>query len=108
MSVLMTFRAIGDPAKLEASAAEQPELMQSLAEDAKRHGVISHRFYGTADGDIMVLDEWESEDGFHRFFAAHPEIKDLMAGVGVTQEPEVKFWRKLETHDEISPEVQLR
>ena len=22
------------------------------------HGLISHRFYGTTDGDIMVLDEW--------------------------------------------------
>ncbi|HXR13634.1 MAG TPA: hypothetical protein VN740_03165 [Solirubrobacteraceae bacterium] len=97
----MTFRAVGDPVELERRAAANPEGMLALVESAKAHGLSSHRFYGTADGDIMVLDEWGSEEGFQAFFAANPQIREMMAEVGVSAPPEVKFWRRLETHDEV-------
>ena len=64
MSVLMTLRAVGDPVELERRAAANPEGTAGLIESAKAHGLISRRFYGTTDLDIMVLDEWGSEDGF--------------------------------------------
>jgi hypothetical protein len=39
---------------------------------------------------------------FQRFFDANrAEIDSLMGQAGVTAEPEVSFWRKLETHDEV-------
>ncbi len=101
MTVLMTFRVKGDIARLEQLAAESPDTLPSIGEKAKQFGVISHRFYGNDDGEIMVLDEWESAEGFQRFFESSPEIPQLMGSVGVTDQPEVKFWRKLETHDEI-------
>ncbi len=101
MSVLMTLRALGDPAELERRAAANPEGMLALIESAKSHGLISHSFYGTSDGDIMVVDEWGSPEGFQAFFAANPQIGELMAQVGVSAAPEIKFWRKLETHDEV-------
>jgi hypothetical protein len=101
MSVFMTLRAVGDPDELERRAGANPQGMQALMASAREHGVISHRFLGNADGDIMVLDEWESEAGFHAFFAANPQIRSLMGEVGVTAPPEVKFWRVLETHDEV-------
>jgi heme-degrading monooxygenase HmoA len=101
VSVLMTFRAVGDPDELERRAAGNPAALQAIAAKAKDHGMISHRFYGTAGGDIMVVDEWESEDSFHAFFAASPEIQEMMQDVGVSAPPEVKFWRLLETHDRV-------
>jgi hypothetical protein len=101
MPVLMTFRAVGDPDELERRAGANPAGMQVIVEKAKRHGLTSHRFYGTADGDIMVLDEWETEEGFHAFFAESPEIQRMMGEVGVTAPPEVKFWRELQTHDRV-------
>src|SRR5580698_321255 len=97
MPVLMTLRAKGDPRELERRAAANPEGMQAIIASAREHGVISHRFYGTDAGDIMVIDEWESVDGFHAFFAANPQIQTLMGEVGVTAPPEITFWRKLDT-----------
>ena len=47
MSVIMTLRARGNPAELERRAAENPDAMRSIAERAKEHGLIAHRFYGT-------------------------------------------------------------
>jgi hypothetical protein len=102
MSVLLTFVARGDVAELERRAAADPDAMKSIADRAKEHGLIAHRFYGSDDGRIMVVDEWPDPESFQRFFEAmRSEIEPMMQAVGVTGEPEITFWRKLETHDEV-------
>jgi hypothetical protein len=102
MSVLMTFRSPGDPALLEKHAAEHPEVLPAIADDAKKAGLIAHRFYGSDDGQIMVVDEWPDADSFQRFFAANADkIKPMMAAVGATGEPDVTFWRELDTNDRV-------
>jgi hypothetical protein len=105
MSVIMTFVVTGDPDELERRAAENPGAMRSIADRAKENGLIAHRFYG-ADGKIMVVDEWPDSGSFQRFFEQmRPEIEPMMAAVGVTGEPEITFWRKLDTHDEVGWET---
>lgn len=103
MSVIMTFRAQGDPAELERRAAGNPDGMRAIADRAEEHGLIAHRFYGSVDGGrIMVVDEWPDPESFQRFWESmRAEIEPMMREVGVTGEPEVTFWRKLETHDEV-------
>lgn len=102
MSVIMTMRVQGDPAELERRAAENPDAMRSISERAKKHGLIAHRFYGTEDGQIMVIDEWPDPESFQSFFGElRSEIEPLMREVGATGEPEVRFWRKLDSHDEV-------
>ena len=102
MSVLMTLRASADVKRLEDFAAENPEKMRSIVERAQQAGVIAHRFYGTEGGQIMVVDEWESEEGFQAFFQeAGALIRPMMQAAGVTSEPEIKFWRKLSTGDDV-------
>lgn len=101
MSVIMTLRAHGDPEKLERIAAENEELFQSLLEHAKEHGLIAHRFYGSDDGQIMVLDEWPDAESFLSFFEhTRSAIDPMMRDAGVTAEPELTFWRKLATNDD--------
>ena len=100
MSVLMTLRVAGDAASVERYAAENPDRMKAIADDAKSRGALSHRFCADEDGTIMVIDEWESAEAFQAFFAAHPEIGEIMAAAGVTAEPDIAFWRQLDTHDQ--------
>jgi heme-degrading monooxygenase HmoA len=99
MGVLMTLRVRGNAKALEERAAANPAGMQAILEKAKPHGLISHRFYASGD-ELLVVDEWESEEGFRAFFAEATEIPALMAEVGVVTEPEITFWRKLDTHDD--------
>jgi heme-degrading monooxygenase HmoA len=102
MSVIMTLRANGDPAELERRAAGNPAAIRAISDRAKQHGLIAHRFYGSDDGQIMVVDEWPDADSFRAFFEEmRAEIEPLMREIGVTAEPEVTFWRKLESHDEV-------
>src|SRR5436309_11566067 len=102
MSIIMTLRAKGDPSKMEQAAASDPDRMRSIAGQAKEHGVIAHRFYGSEDGSILVVDEWPDPESFQRFFESQrSEIEPLMRDAGVAAEPEITFWRKLETNDEV-------
>ena len=100
MSVLMTLRVKGDAAKLEALAESHPEVLKDISARGQEYGVEYHRFYSNGD-EIMVVDVWPDEESFQRFFAASPEIGDFMKQVDVSTEPDVTFWRKLETGDDI-------
>ncbi|HZT45472.1 MAG TPA: hypothetical protein VFA24_04765 [Gaiellaceae bacterium] len=101
MSVLMTLWVQGNPDELERLAAQDPAGMRAIADAAKEHGLIAHRFYGT-DGQIMVIDEWPDRESFERFFESQrATIGEMMATAGVTGEPGINFWRELETHDAV-------
>ena len=100
MSVIMTMRLSGDAKKMEEVAAQNTDTLRSITEKAKARGLIAHRFYGS-DDQIMVIDEWPDAESFQAFFEeAGPEIGPIMQEVGAG-EPEVTFWHKLETHDDV-------
>jgi hypothetical protein len=100
MSVLMILRLDADPAKLEEVAGKDPDRMKAILDEAKDRGLIAHRFYGTGTGKVVVVDQWESADGWQSFFsAASDDIRSVFQEVGVGNQPVPEFWRELETHD---------
>jgi heme-degrading monooxygenase HmoA len=100
MSVLMTLWVQADPAKLEQYAADHQDKMREIADRAKAGGCLSHAFYGSEDGQVLVVDEWDSPESFQSFFESDQDIPQMMQEIGVTSEPRTNFFRKLETHDE--------
>jgi hypothetical protein len=102
MSVIMTIQINGDPNRLEAFAAENEETLRGIVDKAKQHGVIAHRFYGSDNGQIMVVDEWPDPQSFQKFFEEMaPQIGPMFEAVGIAEEPRPTFWRKLETNDDV-------
>src|SRR5437588_12181494 len=102
MSVIVTVWLKGEPKNLEQHASSERDAMQTILNSAKPHGVIAHRFYGSDDGQVMVIDEWPDRESFQRFFQEQGErIQPLMQEAGFTSEPEITFWTKLETGDDI-------
>jgi quinol monooxygenase YgiN len=100
VSVIMTLRVSGDPDKLEQLAGENGDMIRRIAERAKSHGLIAHRFYGS-EGQIMVVDEWPDAGSFQAFFESEQETIGPMMEQVATSEPEITFWRKLETGDDV-------
>ena len=100
MSVIMTLRVAGDPDKLERLAGENQDMIRGISARAQEAGVIAHRFYGS-EGQIMVVDEWPDAESFQRFFASEQETIGPMMEQVATGEPEITFWRKLETGDDV-------
>ena len=102
MSVIMTLSLQGDPEKLEEYAAANADEIRGIADTARGYGAIAHRFYGSDDGQIMVIDEWPDEQSFQTFFEnTRDRIGPLMEAAGASSEPQVRFWRKLDTGDDI-------
>ena len=102
MSVIMTMRLQGDPKGLEEHAKQNADEMRQIADRAKEHGLIAHRFYGSEEGHILVVDEWPDPESFQRFFEdQRAQIEPMMQSAGISGEPQITFWRKLETNDEV-------
>ena len=102
MSVIVTVTMTADPGRLEEIASQDPDRIRSIAQRATSHGVIAHRFYANDNGQIMVIDEWPDAESFQTFFSeAGDQIQPLMQDAGATSEPEISFWRKLETGDDV-------
>ncbi len=102
MSVIVTLTMAGESDALEQYAGANQDAMQQIVEQAKSHGLIAHRFYGSSDGQLMVIDEWPDEQSFQSFFEQSMDrIGPLMQAAGVEGPPQPAFWRKLETHDEV-------
>jgi hypothetical protein len=100
VSVYISLRVKGDPAKLEELAkGDWQDRILAIAERGKSMGAIHHRF-AVGDGDIVVIDEWESREQFERFFESTPDIAQFMQAVGAQSEPQISFYEPLEVGDE--------
>jgi hypothetical protein len=99
MSVFMMLQVEGDPSRLP-EVMRDPARWEAINARAKEHGAVHHRFLASGDGrTIAVLDEWGSEEGFHKFFHESPEIPQIMQEAGVTSEPRIAFWHPVDTPD---------
>jgi heme-degrading monooxygenase HmoA len=83
----------------EMAKGKHRETLEHVSQIGKSKGAIHHEFAEDADGNLMVVDEWESEDAFHAFFDDNTEIRELMADAGVTSPPETTSYRILSTAD---------
>ncbi|HVA73251.1 MAG TPA: hypothetical protein VNF71_01625 [Acidimicrobiales bacterium] len=102
MPVLMTMRVAGDPKKLEEQGVNGRDALDSIMESAKKHGIIAHRFYGSDDGQIMVVDLWPDPQSFQKFFEENgARIQPLIQATGAQGEPEVTFWHELDMPDKV-------
>jgi len=101
VSVIVTLRVRGDGSAIEKLAAEDPKVLEDISEVAKEHGVLYHRFYAN-DDEVLVVDEWPDAGSFQKFFDAQDaQIRGVMDRAGVTTQPEITYWRKLDTKDDV-------
>jgi hypothetical protein len=96
---MMAMRLTVDPARFEEIAREKGDELASIAARAKEMGAIHHVFMA-GDGEVIVADEWDSEESFHAFFQAEgARIGALMTAAGVSNEPQPTFARPIDTSD---------
>jgi heme-degrading monooxygenase HmoA len=100
MSVMMGLRLDVDPERMLEALTSDRERLLAISARAKQEGALHHRFFANVDGtEALVVDEWESAEAFQRFFAASEDVRQMMEEAGLRGEPELKFWRELDTPD---------
>ncbi|HEY2636199.1 MAG TPA: hypothetical protein VGI54_02325 [Solirubrobacteraceae bacterium] len=97
----MTLQVKGDAEAIERYARDNGELFRSISGAGREAGAAHHAFYASDDGTVMVVDEWDSPESFTSFFEEQGErIGGIMQAAGVTDEPRITFWHKVETGDD--------
>jgi quinol monooxygenase YgiN len=99
VSVYMSLRVKADADQLERYAKENPEILKGITDNAKSVGCIHHTF-AAENGDVVVMDEWESQEAFEKFFNGNKDVEKVMSDMGVQSEPEIHFYRPLNTGDQ--------
>jgi heme-degrading monooxygenase HmoA len=89
MSVLVVVTVAGDTTTFESFMAASADRVVALTEKAKAAGCLGHRF-ALGDGQVVVVDEWESAEQFQEFFSS-PDIRSVMGEMGAQGEPQFTF-----------------
>ena len=92
MSVVVTVKfPVADVAEAIKGLHVNASFFEEKTASANGGGLISHRFV-SGDDELMVIDEWQSAEQFHNFFAANPKIGDVMASIGMNGEPTISVY----------------
>lgn|SRR5690348_1961838 len=100
MSVVVSLAVRGDTALFEKSLTDRADDFVRISDGARKVGAIHHRF-AMGDGFVLVVDEWESAEQFHAFFA-DPELQKFIAEVGgdMSAEPNLSIARAVASADQ--------
>jgi hypothetical protein len=74
--------------------SRQPSIPDGITAYEKSLGQLGHRML-TADGDLVVIDEWPTAEAFTTFFANAPHGR-VPAGAGITGEPAVSVLNSID------------
>jgi hypothetical protein len=85
MSVIITGKFQADTAKFRQALIDRAGEFAKIAEEAKGQGAIHHRF-GVGDGFVFIVDEWESAEGFQKFFS-DPSLQAFIGTIGAAPAP---------------------
>ena len=99
MSVLVTGIVRGDTDAFRRYVSDNPDVLERISMDARSKGCLHHRF-GVGDGFVVVIDEWETAEGFHDFFANNADVPTVMREAGAQGQPEFTFAEAIATADE--------
>jgi heme-degrading monooxygenase HmoA len=100
MTVVVTVTVKVDPEVLRGLFESKREVLAGLGEVAKSAGALHHRFTA-GDGEVLILDEWESAEAFQQFFGSQPEIAAIMQEAGVQEPPDIRVWQPMDDAPDI-------
>lgn len=100
MSKLIIAMIEGDAEKFRQSLIDREDDYRRIAEQSRSAGALHHRF-GVGDGNILVVDEWDTEEHFSEFFG-RPELQQFIGEVGgdTSVAPEIMITEAITSPDQ--------
>lgn len=96
MSVVVIVRFdVADLPAAKQSLTDNAALLEEITEDAKAMGAQHHRFTETSGG-LVVIDEWDTAEGFQRFFDGNDKIAKVTTMAGIQGPPAIEVLAAVE------------
>jgi heme-degrading monooxygenase HmoA len=71
------------------------EFLEEITASTQGPGNIHHRFV-SGDGELVVIDEWETAEQFHSFFEGNPKIAEVMTSIGLIGASEISVFGSID------------
>ena len=97
MAVCVIVRLKVDPTRMKKLFADRAEELRAVRVEAQGAGA-AHHFFAAGDGEVIIVDEWDSAASFEKFFD-NPTVGGFMAETGVQGPPEVAIYELLDSPD---------
>jgi heme-degrading monooxygenase HmoA len=98
MATFVIIRLNADPVKLEGLFTERAADFTAIADVGRASGAKHHQFL-KGDGEVVIVDEWDSAQQFQSFFHGETGVAELMAAAGVEGPPEISVYEILDSPD---------
>jgi hypothetical protein len=96
MSVVVTIHfPVSDVAKAIEGLHSNGTFLEEISASTKDAGLIHHRFL-SGEGEIVVIDEWETADQFQSFFDGNPKVAQVMSSLGMTGAPDIAIFGSID------------
>jgi heme-degrading monooxygenase HmoA len=96
MSVVVTIHfPVSDVAKAVEGLHSNAQFLEEILASTKNAGLIHHRFV-SGDGELVVIDEWDSAEQFQSFFDGNPKVAQVMSSIGMTGDPEISMFGSID------------
>lgn len=69
---------------------EHAALLEEMTVANKKAGNVRHRVF-KGEGELVIIDEWETVAQFEAFFAGNADVEKISAALGVTGPPIVSI-----------------
>jgi len=94
MSVIVLARfPVADVGQARAALTANGPLLEEITEDTKKRGAIHHQF-AIGEGEIIVIDEWDTAESFQAFFDGNPQVEKVTVDLGVQGAPTIEVFEK--------------
>ncbi len=82
---------VSDVAKAVEGLRGQAALLEEITETTKGAGIRHHRFVA-GEGELVVIDQWDSAEQFHQFFQDNVKVGQVTDAIGLVGPPVVSVF----------------
>ena len=86
---------VADVEKAVAGLHSNAALLEEITKDTKAGGLIHHTFVA-GEGELVVIDEWDTAEQFQSFFEGNAKVAKVMESIGVTGPPAIAVYNEVE------------
>jgi hypothetical protein len=96
MSVVVTIHfPVSDVAKAIEGLHGNAKVLEEISASTLDAGLLHHRFV-SGEGELLVIDEWETAEQFQSFFDANPKVAQIMTSIGMAGAPEITVFGSID------------